>query len=74
MNDLVGKSYRFDDGAMITVIQIKKTDEDRGGHLVTYLTQQGPNLPRKLVLPIQEFIGYYGHLFGLVDEDNNNNQ
>lgn len=71
---LAGKFYKFDDGAVITVIQVKKTDEDRGSYLVTYLTQQGPNLPRKLVLPIQEFIGHYGHLFGLVDEDNNTNQ
>lgn len=69
--DLAGKFYRFDDGAKITIVQVKKTDEDRGGYLVTYHTEQGPNLPRKLVLPIQEFIGHYGHLFGLTDDDTN---
>lgn len=70
--DLAGKYYRFDDGSLITIIQVKKTDEDRGSYLVTYLTQTGPNLPRKLVLPINEFIGHYGHLFGLVEDDDIN--
>jgi hypothetical protein len=61
--DLVGKSYVFDDGNKIEVFQIKRTDEDRGGHLVTYHITRGPNLPQKLVLPITEFVNYYGHLF-----------
>jgi hypothetical protein len=68
MIDLVGKYHQFEDGNTITVIQIKQTDEDRGGHLVTYHIKTGPGLPRKLVLPINEFMGHYGHLFGLTDE------
>ena len=62
-HELVGQSYTFEDGAKIEVIQIKNTDEDRGRQLVTYLVSQGPNLPRKLVMGIDEFINTFGHLF-----------
>jgi hypothetical protein len=68
MTDLQGKSYIFEDGNSITVVQIKKTDEDRGGFLVTYLIKTGPGIPQKLILPMNEFMGHYGHLFGLTDE------
>jgi hypothetical protein len=68
MLDLQGKSYKFDDGNSITVVQVKKTDEDRGGYLVTYHIKTGPGIPQKLILPLNEFIGHYGHLFGLADE------
>jgi hypothetical protein len=61
--DLVGKSYVFEDGNKIEVVQIKRTDTDRGGYLVTYHVTRGPNLPQKLVLSINEFANYYGHLF-----------
>ena len=60
---LIGKSYTFEDGSKIEVIQTKRTDEDRGGHLVTYYVTQGPNVPRKLVMPIYEFVNTFGHLF-----------
>jgi hypothetical protein len=68
MFDLQGKSYKFDDGNSITVVQVKKTDEDRGGYLVTYHIQTGPGIPQKLILPLNEFIGHYGHLFGLEEQ------
>jgi hypothetical protein len=68
MFDLQGKSYTFDDGNSITVIQVKQTDEERGGFLVTYHIKNGPGIPQKLILPVNEFIGHYGHLFGLADE------
>lgn len=68
MIDLQGKSYTFEDGNSITVFQVKRTDEDRGSYLVTYLIKTGPGIPQKLVLPIQEFVSHYGHLFGLADE------
>jgi hypothetical protein len=60
---LVGKSYTFEDGNKIEVIQSKKTDEDRGGHLITYNITQGPSIPRKLVMRATEFINTFGHLF-----------
>ncbi len=62
-HELVGQAYTFEDGAQIKVIQVKDTDEDRGRQLVTYLVSQGPNLPRKLVMGIDEFINTFGHLF-----------
>jgi len=31
--------------------------------LVTYHIQQGPGIPRKLIMELNEFIGTYGHLF-----------
>jgi hypothetical protein len=60
--DLVGKSYTFADGNSITVMQIKERD---GNELyVTYHIKTGPGIPRKLVLSLEEFNNYYGHLFG----------
>jgi hypothetical protein len=61
--DLVGKYYIFEDGNKIEIIQVKKTDDNRGGHLVTYHVTHGPGIPQKLVLPVEEFMGYYSHLF-----------
>ena len=60
---LVGQFYVFEDGNKIEVIQVKKTDEDRGDYLVTYHVSRGPNIPQKLVLPVKEFLSYYSHLF-----------
>ena len=64
-HDLVGKFYIFDDGNKIEIIQVKKTDENRGDYLVTYHVTHGPSIPQKLVLPVAEFLGYYSHLFNL---------
>ena len=61
--DLVGKSYVFEDGNKIEVIQVKRTDENRGDYLVTYHVTHGPSIPQKLVLPVAEFLGYYVPLF-----------
>ena len=60
--DLVGKKFSFADGDSLEIIQIKSRDEDT--HLVTYHVQQGPGIPRKLVMELNEFIGIYGYLFG----------
>ena len=60
---LIGQSYVFEDGNKIKVIQVKKTDENRGDYLVTYHVSRGPNIPQKLVLPVAEFLSYYSHLF-----------
>ena len=60
---LVGQSYVFEDGNKIEVIQVKKTDEDRGDYLVTYHVTRGNNIPQKLVLSVAEFLSYYSHLF-----------
>lgn len=59
-HELVGKSYTFDDGNSITIIQVKDRDDDC---LVTYLVKQGPGIPRKLVMSLTEFENTYGHLF-----------
>ena len=64
MIELVGKSYTFPDNNKIEVTQVKKTDEDRGEYLVTYNVYSGPGIPRRYILPMQEFINTYGHLFG----------
>lgn len=60
--DLVGQKFVFADGDSLEIIQIKTRDEDT--HLVTYHVQQGPGIPRKLVMELNEFIGTYGYLFG----------
>ena len=58
---LVGREYVFDDGDKIKVLEIKKRNDQ--WHLVSVLIQQGPGIPRKLVLHYEEFQEYYGHLF-----------
>jgi hypothetical protein len=59
--NLVGKSYTFEDGNSITVVQIKERDGNE--KYVTYHVKTGPGIPRKLVLSLEEFSNFYGHLF-----------
>lgn len=56
----IGKSYVFEDNDRIELAQIKRRDD---GPYVTYLVYQGPGIPRKLVMRIDEFSNTYGHLF-----------
>lgn len=58
---LVGKSFEFEDGATITVTQVKLRDE--GIYWVTYMTKTGPGIPIRYVMSVEEFINTYGHLF-----------
>lgn len=60
MSRLLGKIYTFEDGNQIEVIQVRQREEEEW---VTYLVRQGPGIPRKLVMPISEFMSTYGHLF-----------
>jgi hypothetical protein len=57
---MVGKKYVFEDGDSIEIVQIKRRDT---GPWVTYHVQQGPGIPRKLVMMLDEFHITYGHLF-----------
>ena len=59
--DFVGKTYTFEDGNFITVIQIKSRSPDLD--LVTYEIGGGNSVPRKLVMPLSEFDKMYGYLF-----------
>ena len=61
MDNLVGKIHIFEDGSSIQVTQIKNRDE--GEQLVTHHVQQGPGIPRKLVMTMVEFVSTFGHLF-----------
>ena len=62
MNDtLVGKSYSFEDGSKIEVIQVKQRDD---GPWVTYQISVNDSLPRKLTMHRKEFMDHYKHLFG----------
>lgn len=56
----VGKSYEFDDGAMIKIVQIKPRD---AGYMITYETSFNDSFPQRLVMYEQEFISTFGHLF-----------
>ena len=60
---LVGKSYTFEDGNRMEIIQVREQDELRGGASVTYLAYQGPGIPQKLILNLEQFIEIYGQLF-----------
>ena len=60
--DIIGQKYTFADGDTLEVLQIKwRGDED---FFVTYHVQQGPGIPRKLVMHLNEFLATYGYLFG----------
>ena len=59
---LLGKTYTFEDGDRIEVVQIKRRDT---GPWITYHIYQGPGIPRKLLMTADEFDITYGHLFGL---------
>jgi hypothetical protein len=62
--ELVGKSYTFDDNSTIKIVQIKQKDIDgEVVGMVTYHIEQGRSLPRKLVMPYNHFIERFGHLF-----------
>ena len=63
MDNLVGKKHIFPDGDFLEVIQIKVRGPDPVDHLLTYIVQQGPGIPRKMVMSVPEFMGTYGHLF-----------
>jgi hypothetical protein len=60
---LVGRSYTFEDGNRMEIIQVREVDELRGGASITYLAYQGPGIPQKLVLNLEQFIDIYGQLF-----------
>jgi hypothetical protein len=45
------------------IIQVREQDELRGGASVTYLAYQGPGIPQKLILNLEQFIDIYGQLF-----------
>lgn len=61
LNGLVGKMFEFEDGNSIKVVQVKIRDENKP--YVTYHIQQGPGIPRKLVMEAGEFVNTFGHLF-----------
>lgn len=65
-DNIVGLKHQFEDGDSIEVIQLKSRNEEL--HLVTYHIQQGPGIPRKLVMELNEFIDTYGHLFEQEDQ------
>jgi hypothetical protein len=60
-DNIVGIKHQFEDGDSIEVMQVKSRNEEL--HLVTYHIQQGPGIPRKLIMELNEFIDTYGHLF-----------
>lgn len=62
---LLGLHHTFEDGDRIEVIQVRRRDT---GPWVTFHVTQGPGIPRKLLMGIDEFLGTYGHLF--IKEEN----
>jgi hypothetical protein len=63
---LLGKSYTFEDGDRIEVVQVKRRDI---GPWITYHIYLCPGIPRKLLMTAEEFEVTYGHLFGLRDAE-----
>jgi hypothetical protein len=64
MNFKPGDRYNFDDGGYIEVIQIKNAEhQGENTQMVTYYIGGPKNLPRKLVMEVNQFISNFGHLF-----------
>jgi hypothetical protein len=62
--NLLGAKHVFADGDSIEIVSVKLRDFDGGiSPFVSYQIQQGPGIPRKLVMEFNEFIKTYGHLF-----------
>ena len=57
--ELVGKSYVFEDGNEIRIIQTRRRDD--GPWITAHI--MGGSIPRQLTMPFNEFIDTYGHLF-----------
>ena len=57
----VGESFTFEDGNSITILQIKRRDEEQ--YWVTYQVVTGPGVPARFVLEWNQFKDHYGHLF-----------
>jgi hypothetical protein len=60
---LIGKSYRFEDGNSLTIVQIKERNTD--DYWVTFESKISPSIPKRTVMPLIEFLELYGHLFSL---------
>lgn len=59
-----GDRYQFEDGNFIEVVQIKNGEfNGENTQIVTYNIGGTRNLPRKLVMDINQFISNFGHLF-----------
>jgi hypothetical protein len=56
----VGRKFQFDDGAEITIVQVKRRDD---GFWVTFEAQFNRALPRRSSMPEHEFAEHYAHLF-----------
>jgi hypothetical protein len=62
-----GDHYNFEDGNFIEIVQVKHAEvAGNNTQLVTYLIGGPKNLPRKLVMEVNQFMSNFGHLF----EDN----
>jgi hypothetical protein len=59
---LVGQQYEFGDGVKIGVAAVKQRSQ---GVFVTYEAIYTAALPRRFTVSLDEFIGQFGHLFGL---------
>lgn len=68
MDDLVGKSYSFEDGSSIKILQIKARED---GPWVHYIIGMNDCLPRKLIMKHEEFMQNYKHLFYSSDKQVN---
>jgi len=60
LQSMIGNKYTFSDGDSLEIIQVKRRDT---GPWVIFYAQQGPGIPRKLMMQLDEFQEVYGHLF-----------
>lgn len=61
-----GDKYQFEDNNYIEILQIKNAEhQGENTQIVTYIIGGPKNLPRKLVMGINEFLSNFGHLFGV---------
>lgn len=57
--DLRGFQYRFDDGVILRVVDVKQRELEPW---VTYETVYNNALPKREVVKVRDFLDRYGHL------------
>lgn len=61
---LVGQTYEFEDGvAKLFIVQVKLRE---ASYWVTYEIQYGGALPKRQVISEKDFMGQFGHFFGVI--------
>lgn len=64
IENYIGKTYEFDDGRSIKIIDVRLRDEGEVQYFVNYeITYDRSAVPKRLLMTEREFIANFNHLF-----------